>query len=753
MAICAITGTVYDQSGVVSPDARLVITPLSVSGILMSSHSRVVKAVAGVVTFDEVQGTVVRIEGNVLGYTADDGANVLIPSSPTATLEGLTSVTTIPTTGLTILDEGVALSGLYGTINLVGSGVVATQASPGVATLTITAGGGSGTVTSVSVVTANGISGSVATATTTPAITLTVQDAAADGATKGIAAFLAADFNSSAGVISLDYTNAQKATGSLPGLLTAADWTTFNGKQAPATTLAGYGITDAVPNTRTVNGKALSSNITLGLASADYANQGTTTTVLHGNAAGNPSFAAVSLTADVSGILPAANGGFGADVSGSSGVPLFATGTPTFTSTSGSGNFVRVTSATLVTPALGTPTALVLTSATGLPPTTGIVGWPANASGVLTNNGSGTLSWGAAGGGLTIGTTTITSGTTTRILYDNAGTLGEYTITGTGTVVAMQAGPTFTGTLAAAAITASGVITQTSASATAFESGPNGGTNPVLRLVNSTASQADGVSITGLAAGGGVTFTALSSGSNAPITLTPKGTGGVLIGDGTAANPALAFASATGTGIWQNVGGFAFSAAGTQFALFKNTLFQVGAGITIGWGNSFTAPDAAFSRNAAGVVEVNNGVSGTGGALLVRGAGAINGQALTINSASELLTLSTGGLTTDTSANLLPAGAIILSVTCRVTTTITTTTNWAVGDPTTAARFSAANATLTAGTTSIGLDHLSGAVATLAAGPTQAAAAKVRITCTGANPGAGAIRITVHYILLGAPSS
>jgi hypothetical protein len=45
------------------------------------------------------------------------------------------------------------------------------------------------------------------------------------------------------------------------------------------------------------------------LASSDFVNQGTTTTVLHGNAAGNPSFAAVSLTADVSGILPAANGG------------------------------------------------------------------------------------------------------------------------------------------------------------------------------------------------------------------------------------------------------------------------------------------------------------------------------------------------------------------------------------------------------------------------------------------------------------
>lgn len=39
------------------------------------------------------------------------------------------------------------------------------------------------------------------------------------------------------------------------------------------------------------------------LASADFVNQGTATTVLHGNASGNPSWAAVSLSADVTGNL------------------------------------------------------------------------------------------------------------------------------------------------------------------------------------------------------------------------------------------------------------------------------------------------------------------------------------------------------------------------------------------------------------------------------------------------------------------
>lgn len=56
---------------------------------------------------------------------------------------------------------------------------------------------------------------------------------------------------------------------------------------------------------------------------------------------------------------------------------------------------------------------------------------------------AGSLSATGVAGSIVVGTTTITSGTTTRILYDNAGVLGEYTLTGTGTVVAMQTAPSF----------------------------------------------------------------------------------------------------------------------------------------------------------------------------------------------------------------------------------------------------------------------------------------------------------------------
>ena len=67
-------------------------------------------------------------------------------------------------------------------------------------------------------------------------------------------------------------------------------------------------------------------DLALTLASAHFANQGTTTTVLHGNAAGNPSWAAVHLVNDVTGIVAEARGGTGVDTSTSTGVPVITAG-------------------------------------------------------------------------------------------------------------------------------------------------------------------------------------------------------------------------------------------------------------------------------------------------------------------------------------------------------------------------------------------------------------------------------------------
>ena len=132
-----------------------------------------------------------------------------------------------------------------------------------------------------------------------------------------------------------------------------------------------------------------------------------------------------------------------------------------------------------------------------------------------------------------------------------------------------------------------------------------------------------------------------------------------------------------------------------------------------------------------------------------------HGETYVYGSSTELITLSTGGTTTDSVGNLLPAGAIIDAVVARVTTTISggsTPTTWEMGDATTAARFSSTGTALTAGSTVVGLNQMQGVVSTTATGPTQAVAAKVRITLDQ-TPGQGAVRVTVFYRQFTAPTS
>ena len=109
---------------------------------------------------------------------------------------------------------------------------------------------------------------------------------------------------------------------------------------------------------------------------------------------------------------------------------------------SGSGSVAMTTSPTFVTPILGVASATDLsftgTSSAGLAVKTmttaqrDSIASPSNGS-VIYNSTTLTLNayaggaWGPIGGGsLTVGTTAISGGTTTRILYDNAGVLGEY---------------------------------------------------------------------------------------------------------------------------------------------------------------------------------------------------------------------------------------------------------------------------------------------------------------------------------------
>lgn len=99
---------------------------------------------------------------------------------------------------------------------------------------------------------------------------------------------------------------------------------------------------------------------------------GTTTTVLHGNAAGAPTFGAVSLTADVSGTLPVASGGIGT-TSLTANRLLQGNGTSAVLAVVLTDNFPDYTAWDLNTGSVGTVATWRVTTATGQPAAVGFL--------------------------------------------------------------------------------------------------------------------------------------------------------------------------------------------------------------------------------------------------------------------------------------------------------------------------------------------------------------------------------------------
>lgn len=101
---------------------------------------------------------------------------------------------------------------------------------------------GTGSVTNVSVVSANGFAGTVATSTTTPAITIStsITGLLYGNGTALAAATVSSPLSYSAGTLSIPV-----ATSSANGYLSSTDWSTFNSKQpvaAPATKTANFSV-------------------------------------------------------------------------------------------------------------------------------------------------------------------------------------------------------------------------------------------------------------------------------------------------------------------------------------------------------------------------------------------------------------------------------------------------------------------------------------------------------------------------------
>lgn len=240
--------------------------------------------------------------------------------------------------------------------------------------------------------------------------------------------------------------------------------------------------------------------------------------------------------------------------------------------------------------------------------------------------------------GLTIGTSTITSGTNTRVLYNNAGTLGEYTVSGSGNV-AMTTSPVFTtpnigsatGSISGNAGTATALQTARTINGTSFD-----GTG------NITVTAAAGT-LTGGTLAAGVTASSLTSFGSSPTIVTPSITTGFTIGG----------SAASGTIMRGNGTNYISSTA-----TYPNTV--TAPAIMVGnSSNAFTA----LSGTANQFFKVNSG--GTA----IEAVSSTTGSAVTVTSGSNLH-FTTGGNISTGAVNPFSIGGNY-GVSTSVTTTAT----------------------------------------------------------------------------------
>lgn len=244
--------------------------------------------------------TSVAASGGTTGLTF---AGSPITTSGTLTLGGTLGVAN-GGTGQTSYTNGQLLIGnttgntLTKATLIAGSGV---SIANGAGSITISATGSGGTVTSVSVISANGFAGTVSTATTTPAITLSTS---VTGLIKGNSTALSAAVAATDYVAPSAYASANgltMATSRLLGRTTASTGAAQEISVAGGLTLSGGILTGTSGTVTSVGGTGTVNGITL-----------TGTVTSSGNLTLGGTISGVSLTTQVSGTLPVGNGGTGA---------------------------------------------------------------------------------------------------------------------------------------------------------------------------------------------------------------------------------------------------------------------------------------------------------------------------------------------------------------------------------------------------------------------------------------------------------
>lgn len=207
-------------------------------------------------------------------------------------------------------------------------------------------------------------------------------------------------------------------------------------------------------------------------------------------------------------------------------------------------------------------------------------------------------------------------------------------------------------------------------------------------------------------------------------------------GDGTAAAPSITFGTNTGLGLWKAAAAYIGFTDGTGSPA---ALAQIGgSGLyfkatgSIGWSSTAdpnAATDLIISRAAAGSFSVSDGG---------------NGKAICLPCELTELTTIAAAATTDTAIQM-PANAIVLGVSVRVTVAIPTAATFTVGDSGSAARFSTAAVSVNVNSTDPG---------TKAGAYYNASALSIRIT-PNLTPGTnvGRVRVTIYYINVTPPSS